>query len=692
MSDLKLDQFQSTQATELLIKQLRAIHGVEDGEQIPPQLLQDLLTALHSSSTETRTETSFSTKQQTKAKLIEEVRKPNSDIDEVVNLIRAGAGPNTVDPESNESVLQLACHKTDLQLVATLLEQGAGVLLKGANERTALHEATLYSSPLVADLLLEAGSTRYINEPDANGNTPILEACKRNLDDDQIKIIETLLEAGASMLDVNQDGETSLILAVKHNNPNLIDLTLDLNVDPNSIDSSGKTALCHAYEQENSAAFERLYRITDEKSSTLLAAVRCNDLDMIRRLKKQNVEHKFDISVDPESITTELMELLNSTIKPRTRSTKVKITAEQKKRVLEILDLGLNPNQELRPEHPKYLLDFSLAANDIQFFKDLINKGAKKLSYNDSLLTFMRSHSEFLALMEEHKLDKEQKLFTELFKNAIEAKNLETLRALAERIDELPELRKVIKDTVNPNELDDPTIVDTLVPLLPDDFDSRGIEDWVYKSITRDKPNFELARAYTAVPNFFKQKNSSDWDHILFRVLFPRHEQHRAQNFNDVDMAQRLKIDRAQFLLDSGANLDVPRYNGNRLIHYAIAKDDYETLEWLLSNGADIDCLVTDDGKATEFPAYHAGSYLDGFVGERRANCANTKINYSIPVFDEEQMNRVLSLIRKYHPNFEPHQKCQRLATYHDGSVYHEALYLRRNGPSRGRSYFNPPR
>jgi ankyrin repeat protein len=243
MSGLNFDPSKSTQTAELTVKQFCLLHGISDDEEIPTELLKDLLTALHSRSTSKSktTKISVSAKEEAKTKLIAEVKKTNSDIDEVIYLIRKGAGANTVDPESNESVLQLACKKNDLQLIATLLEQGAGVLFKGMNGRTALHEAVRYSGPLTVDLLLEQGATRYISEPDDNGNTPNLEACKRNSNNDQIKILDTLLNNGASFLEKNNAGETSLILAIKQGNIGLIDLTLESGVDPNLVDKLGKT-------------------------------------------------------------------------------------------------------------------------------------------------------------------------------------------------------------------------------------------------------------------------------------------------------------------------------------------------------------------------------------------------------------------------------------------------------------------
>lgn len=651
-----IDPLKSTQTADLIVKQLRLMHGISDSEEIPPEIVDELMKALHKqpSPTAESKEVLTSSKEKAKAKLIAEIKKTNSDIDGVVNCFSEGAGPNTVDPETNESILQLACKKVDVQLVATLLNKGAGVLFKGAKGRTALHEAARYSNPLILDLLLEHGAVRYINEPDENGNTPLLEVCKR-VDQDQSKIIQTLLNQGASLLDTNNDGETTLILATQNDNSQLIDLALHARVDPDSIDAASKTALCYAYEQQNQAVFNRLYPLTSKKSSTLLAATQRSDLAMIRRLKRENIVTQFHLRDDYEKIISELTNIMKFT------------DQLSKDRILGLIDDGLDPDTEFKHDYPKYLLDLAILNQDLEFFKALINKGATKFSYDstynrepskrtNNLLDFIKTDDEFLELIWKYALEPSGKFLVPVYYAAASKKDFETAGKIIRRVNYFSELRNFFLNELTL--VNDPEIVKLITPLVDSEKDISAVEDKVYRLITDEKPDFELAKALASIPNLFDSKNCSAWDHILFRILFPRidwigDDGYVDTIYNDVKLPLDKKFLIAQFIIDYGVNVNETEYDGNKLIHYAISKSDYKTLEFLLKNGAGIEYLVSNkEGISTEFPAYHEGSMLDQSVGRYRVNYQKRTMDFSLPVLSEEGMRTTVELIRQYYPNF----------------------------------------
>jgi ankyrin repeat protein len=122
-----------------------------------------------------------------------------------------GAIVNTANDFGETVLHQLVQIDTEesLKSIQVLIERGADVNLKNANQETPLNLATKYGVVSYVLCLLEKDPSS-INEPNKNGVSPLFEAIVAN----KIAIVELLLKFGADKTSPNKDEKTPYALAL----------------------------------------------------------------------------------------------------------------------------------------------------------------------------------------------------------------------------------------------------------------------------------------------------------------------------------------------------------------------------------------------------------------------------------------------------------------------------------------------
>ena len=143
-----------------------------------------------------------------------------------------------------DTCLHLAASRDDTTAVAEyLLTTEAAQLVNAVNlmGRSPLHLAVLHKHHALVGDILEAGA--HINMPDAKGFTALHEAAELN----DLKMARQLIDAGADVAKSQQSHRvTPLILAIKANANDIVELLLSHAADPSADDADGVTPLMAA--------------------------------------------------------------------------------------------------------------------------------------------------------------------------------------------------------------------------------------------------------------------------------------------------------------------------------------------------------------------------------------------------------------------------------------------------------------
>lgn len=159
-------------------------------------------------------------------------------IQQITELIEAGADVNAVTSSEEETPLHVAVRCDNGKLVELLLDRGANVNAVERRNRTPLHAAVRYDSHKgLVELLLKKGA--IVNAIDNLGMTPLHFALKY----DNGKLVELLLEKGANISAVDMRGQTPLHIAVHYVREELVKLLLKKGANVNAIDNKGMTPL-----------------------------------------------------------------------------------------------------------------------------------------------------------------------------------------------------------------------------------------------------------------------------------------------------------------------------------------------------------------------------------------------------------------------------------------------------------------
>lgn len=158
-------------------------------------------------------------------RLFREARSAIPSVRQLKQLLVLGADINYQNAENGYTALMVAVAGFHDRIVEYLLKQGANPLIKNLNHKIAselipsccsvypilkdyeLLFATSFNEVATVKRILDEGA--LVNNQDADGNTPLMIAVKRNL----VEMVELLFHQGADLSLVNTDGQNSFDLA-----------------------------------------------------------------------------------------------------------------------------------------------------------------------------------------------------------------------------------------------------------------------------------------------------------------------------------------------------------------------------------------------------------------------------------------------------------------------------------------------
>ncbi|WP_167596221.1 ankyrin repeat domain-containing protein [Leeuwenhoekiella sp. ZYFB001] len=169
---------------------------------------------------------------------------------------------------------------------------------------TPLHRlAYSNTDPAIFEFFLAAGAD--VNQKDADGNTPFLNAVYRN----ELAMVKLLSKDVKDFNIANNNGETALMLAVQRNSPEVVKFLLDKGGNAFAKAENGNTVayyLLESFDSGNPSTFiDKLkllqdkdvqFNTTQAEGNTLLhLAAKANDLELLKRIAA------FDIDIDAKN-------------------------------------------------------------------------------------------------------------------------------------------------------------------------------------------------------------------------------------------------------------------------------------------------------------------------------------------------------------------------------------------------------
>jgi ankyrin repeat protein len=164
----------------------------------------------------------------------------NQNLAIVTLLLENGADPMAQD-NKNVTAFALAISHGDVEIVKTLVARRLNVntlARAGTIPAKPLMLAIEYGKEKVVDFLIESGA--QIEAMDENGNTPLIKAVA---DDRRLRIVRQLLERGANVNAKNHHGVTPLHVAVQSGSERMVNLLLEKQPDLEARTTNGETAL-----------------------------------------------------------------------------------------------------------------------------------------------------------------------------------------------------------------------------------------------------------------------------------------------------------------------------------------------------------------------------------------------------------------------------------------------------------------
>ena len=119
-------------------------------------------------------------------------------------------------------------------IAALCLESGVDINEK-LGSRTLLHAFAHQGDIVGTRWLVDHGAE--VNVTDDGNNTPLHKACERN---STLKVVELLVERGASLTAVNNNGETALDMAIKNDKTSIAAYLRRLGAKPSSASADKK--------------------------------------------------------------------------------------------------------------------------------------------------------------------------------------------------------------------------------------------------------------------------------------------------------------------------------------------------------------------------------------------------------------------------------------------------------------------
>jgi len=155
-------------------------------------------------------------------------------------LLENGADPMAQDTK-NMTAFALAISHGDVEIVKALVARRLnvnGLARGGTMPAKPLMLAIEFAQEKVVDYLIESGA--QIEAMDENGNTPLIKAVA---DDRRARIVRRLLEMGANINAKNHHGVTPLHVAVQSGSDRMVNLLLEKHPELEVRTTNGETAL-----------------------------------------------------------------------------------------------------------------------------------------------------------------------------------------------------------------------------------------------------------------------------------------------------------------------------------------------------------------------------------------------------------------------------------------------------------------
>lgn len=154
-------------------------------------------------------------------------------------LVRAGADPYFVVGIEGTSIVQLACNGNNVETLRQVMEV-VNVNAELQNGRTALHWACYYGKMGFVRQLVESGASVHV--VDDEGCTPLFWAVYSG----HANVVRTLLRHGADSKARASDGSQCIHWAATYNHPTVTEILLMDDCNVNADYNGGMTALHHA--------------------------------------------------------------------------------------------------------------------------------------------------------------------------------------------------------------------------------------------------------------------------------------------------------------------------------------------------------------------------------------------------------------------------------------------------------------
>jgi len=173
-------------------------------------------------------------------------------------LLGKGANPN-IQNRNGHTPLIWAARNNKPEIVRILLDKGADPNIAGNDRYTPLDWATSHGTQAIINLIIKAKE-----KLDCTCNQDLLKAVKAN---DENEVRRLLNEPYINTNVKDEKGYTPLILAVRNNNPEIVQILLNNGADPDIPDEDDWTPLYWAAEKDNEAIINLIIEAKEKLDS-----------------------------------------------------------------------------------------------------------------------------------------------------------------------------------------------------------------------------------------------------------------------------------------------------------------------------------------------------------------------------------------------------------------------------------------
>jgi ankyrin repeat protein len=198
------------------------------------------------------------------------------DADAVRALLEHGANPNTAEPQLQLTPLMVAAEAGHTKIVASLIKSGADIQVRTRTGATPARRL-----PCVAEsgcgshgvgIVRGGWPEKGIRAPIPGSMTPLMYASREG----HIETARLLLDAGATVNEVDKNDITPLFMAISNNHIDMARFLIEKGADIHAKDWYGRTPLFAAVEMRNADMDYRSFEViqTTEDRKTILAFIK----------------------------------------------------------------------------------------------------------------------------------------------------------------------------------------------------------------------------------------------------------------------------------------------------------------------------------------------------------------------------------------------------------------------------------